>query len=230
MQKKHHLLRLTKQRSDIHTHNPTQPAPSDQAKIRHSYTQPNTASSVKPSKDQTFIHTTQHHRQQTLSPSVSSDQARIRHYPYTQPNTTGNKHSVLLFRQTKQGSDIIHTHNPTPQATNTQSFCFVRPTSNASDHAHNPTPPTLSPVSSDQPVIPLKTHTAKHNTANAQSFFVKSTSNTSDHTHNPTPPTLSLCFVSSTSNTSHHTHNQTPPTLRFSFVRPTSNTSDYSHN
>ena len=125
----------------------TPPASSDQAKIRYSYTQPNTACSVRPSKDQTFIHTTQHgqlrqtkqgsnihthnptpqatntqsfcfvrpskdqtlsihttqhHRQQTLSPSVSSDQARIRHYPYTQPNTTGNKHSVLLFRQTNQ--------------------------------------------------------------------------------------------------------------------------------
>ena len=152
MQKKHHLLRLTKQRSDIHTHNPTQPAPSDQAKIRHSSTQPNTACSVRPSKGQTFIHTTQHRRQQTLSPSVSSDQARIKHYSYTQPNTAGNKHSVLLFRQTKQGSDI-HTRNPTPRATNTQSFCFVRA---SKDHTFIHTTQhrrqqTLSPsVSSDQ--------------------------------------------------------------------------------
>ena len=126
----HRLLRQTKQRSDIHTHNPTPPASSDQAKIRHSYTQPNTACSVRPSKDQTFVHTTQHRRQQTLSPSVSSNQPAIPLITYTQPNTANTQ--SCFVRSTSNTSD--HTQNPTPP---TLRFSFVRPTSNTSDHTHN---------------------------------------------------------------------------------------------
>ena len=106
------------------------PAPSDQAKIRHSYTQPNTACFVRPSMDQTFVHTTQHRRQQTLSHSVSSNQPAIPLITYTQTNTANTQ--SCFVRSTSNTSD--HTHNPTPP---TLRFSFVRPTSNTSDHTHN---------------------------------------------------------------------------------------------
>ena len=187
-----HLLRQTKLRSHIHTHNPTPPATSDQAKITHSYTQPNTACSVRPSKDHTFIHTTQHRLlRQTKqgshihthnpTPPAPSDQAKIRH-SYTQPNTAcsvrpSKDHTFIhttqhrLLRQTKQRSHI-HTHSPIPQATITQSFCFVKSTSNTSDYIHTTQHRQHSVfVLSDQPAIHLTTHTTKYNTANTPFSF-----------------------------------------------------------